>query len=80
MKTLIVNKSTHNKLPRKYAALQEQLTQTLEELRVITQRALNLERECDRLASDKREIDQAEEQQFITSWLEIGVKPSLLGQ
>ena len=32
------------------------------------------------LPSDKREIDQAEERQFLASWIEIGVKPSLLGQ
>ena len=32
------------------------------------------------LPSDKREIDQAEERQFLASWLEIGIKPSLLGQ
>lgn len=32
------------------------------------------------LPSDKREIDQAEEQRFLNSWLEIDIKPSLLGQ
>ena len=30
--------------------------------------------------SDKREIDQAEERQFLAGWLEIGIKPELLGQ
>ena len=32
------------------------------------------------LPSDKREIDQAEERQFLAGWLEIGIKPELLGQ
>ena len=32
------------------------------------------------LPSDKREIDQAEERQFLAEWIGIGVKPSLLGQ